>query len=137
MDKRNRGFDILRGFFCFLRSLASGYQKPEQHPCSDNLDLPSISTVATEINTTHFIENPGSDQELFVVWDALGDGRLVGVFSSESQAIAIQKLNPFYYRYYRCFKGEPTEIAIHWLEEPAKQQLKDLCRFFRQQNINH
>lgn len=66
---------------------------------------------------------PAAAKELFVVWDALGDGRLVGVFTDESLVKEILTVNPFYYRYYRCRPGEPAALALHWLDDTQRSAL--------------
>lgn len=65
-------------------------------------------------------------KELFVVWDAIGDGRVVGVFSKESVAEEIREINPYYFRYYRCRLDFPTENEIEWLDDDQKWKLERL-----------
>jgi len=133
MKKSNRGFELLRTIFAFLRGTTKHAESQTRFfSTSEAHALPSASNFATEQNDPPDIASLRPVKELFVVWDALGDGRLVGVFTSEEQAQQIQHLNPFYYRHYRCYLGEPTDLALHWLEEPARQQLKNFCRQFRQ-----
>lgn len=66
---------------------------------------------------------PEIGQQLFVVWDAIGDGRVVGVFADEQLAKKLLTVNPFYYRYYRCQFGRPTDDAIGWLDDKDKAKL--------------
>lgn len=73
-----------------------------------------------ELSTSHI-------QELFVVWDAIGDGRLVGVFTDERMVRQIIRVNPNYYRYYRCTPGQPTELALSWLDEARRIFLQTIC----------
>ncbi|MDD3147284.1 MAG: GNAT family N-acetyltransferase [Candidatus Riflebacteria bacterium] len=64
-----------------------------------------------------------------MVWDALGDGRVVGVFDNEELVKKILAVNPYYYRFYRCVFGQPTTQAIDWLDETQRHELeKVLCR---------
>lgn len=62
--------------------------------------------------------------ELFVVWDAIGDGRLLGVFADEKIAEEIRQINPYYFRYYRCQINTPTSYELDWLDEKQKWQLE-------------
>jgi hypothetical protein len=66
------------------------------------------------------------DKELFVVWDAIGDGRVVGVFSKETLAEEIRAINPYYFRYYRCQLDLPTDYEIEWLDDEQKWKLERL-----------
>lgn len=70
--------------------------------------------------------NKDSDKhsELFVVWDAIGDGRLLGVFADEKIAEEIRQINPYYFRYYRCQINTPTSYELDWLDEKQKWQLE-------------
>lgn len=69
-----------------------------------------------------------SGSKLYVVWDALGDGRLVGVFSSEEKMRKILAINPYYYRFYVCEPELPTLTAIDWLEEKPQDKLLQICK---------
>lgn len=131
MKKFNHGFELLRSLFTFIQSATVGRHLPvRSQPTIESHELPSVSDMGT-ISDNPEIASLRPVKEFFVVWDALGDGRLVGVFKTEQQAQDIQKLNPFYYRHYKCYLGEPTDLALHWLDEPAKQKLKDICRNYR------
>ncbi|GAB4267703.1 MAG: hypothetical protein Kow0029_02390 [Candidatus Rifleibacteriota bacterium] len=66
--------------------------------------------------------------KLFIVWDALGNGRLVGAFSSEEKVKEILKINPHYYRYYVCEPDKPTITAIDWLDAKHKAKLLGICK---------
>lgn len=66
-------------------------------------------------------------QKIYVVWDAIGDGRVIGVFSDFGLVKKIHKINPHYYRYYECEFNRPLPIAVEWLNEDEKNQLKLLC----------
>ena len=66
---------------------------------------------------------PKAGQQLFVVWDAIGDGRVVGVFADEKLTKELLSVNPYYYRYYRCQFGQPTDDAIGWLDDNSKARL--------------
>lgn len=68
-----------------------------------------------------------STEKLYIVWDALGDGRVVGIFSSEEQVRKIMAVNPFYYRFYTCEPGKPTLSAIDWLDEESQKKLLQIC----------
>ncbi|NCB39265.1 MAG: hypothetical protein EOM80_10880 [Erysipelotrichia bacterium] len=89
----------------------------------------SIGVVAESLTDTptngSALQSP--QHGLFVIWDAIGDGRLVGVFTDEKQVKQIIKLNPNYYRYYHCIPGQPTEYALSWLDETRRIFLKTLC----------
>ena len=69
--------------------------------------------------------SPIEGRTFYAVWDAIGDGRLVGVFSSFEMAEKIRLINPHYYRHYKCHLNQPTDLAIAWLEEPERSKLID------------
>ncbi len=68
--------------------------------------------------------SPDSRQELFVVWDALGDGRVIGVFSDEKIAEEVRQINPCYFRYYRCSLNRPTPYGLEWFDEKQQWQMR-------------
>lgn len=86
----------------------------------------STSTAETEIKLPETTSQQNGSGELFVVWDALGDGRAVGVFESEDLVRQILAINPFYYRYYRCKPGQATQTALEWLDEKQRADLLQL-----------
>lgn len=73
-------------------------------------------------------ESATSNQPIFVVWDAIGDGRVVGVFDNEDFARAVLAVNPLYSRYYRCQFGQPTADAISWLDQEGKSHLESIMQ---------
>lgn len=86
----------------------------------------STSTAETEIKTSAAKDEQEADGVLFVVWDALGDGRAVGIFESEDLVRQILAINPYYYRYYRCKPGQATRTALEWLDEKQRADLLQL-----------
>ncbi|MFZ5951459.1 MAG: hypothetical protein ACOYXC_12190 [Candidatus Rifleibacteriota bacterium] len=64
------------------------------------------------------------NQEVFVLWDALGDGRVLGVFTNEETVEELRRINPYYYRYYRCHLDQATDYGLNWLEKDQKWQLE-------------
>jgi len=96
-------------------------------------DLSTI-TAATETRPTETADRQKDDRDLFVVWDALGDGRAVGVFESEDLVRQILAINPYYYRYYRCKPGQATKTALEWLDEKQRCDLLKLLNQARTLN---
>ncbi len=86
----------------------------------------STITAETETRPTETADRQKDDRDLFVVWDALGDGRAVGVFESEDLVRQILAINPYYYRYYRCKPGQATRTALEWLDEKQRCDLLQL-----------
>lgn len=88
---------------------------------------PGESIIPPKIDKTNSLSTQiTGDKELFVVWDAIGDGRVVGVFSKESLAVEIREINPYYFRYYRCRLDLPAENELEWLDDDQKWQLERL-----------
>ena len=77
----------------------------------------STRNAGTATNSPETTLKQKDSSDLFVVWDALGDGRAVGIFESEDLVRQILAINPFYYRYYRCKPGQATQTALEWLDE--------------------
>ncbi|HNS09716.1 MAG TPA: N-acetyltransferase [Candidatus Ozemobacteraceae bacterium] len=96
-------------------------------------DLSTI-TAETETRPTETADRQKYDRDLFVVWDALGDGRAVGVFESEDLVRQILAINPYYYRYYRCKPGQATKTALEWLDEKQRCDLLKLLNQARTLN---
>jgi len=71
---------------------------------------------------------PEPGQPVFVVWDAIGDGRVVGVFDNEELAQALLSVNPHYYRYYRCRFGQPTDDAVSWLDQTGREHINNIMQ---------
>ncbi len=71
---------------------------------------------------------PEPGQPVFVVWDAIGDGRVVGVFDNEELARALLSVNPHYYRYYRCRFGQPTADAVAWLDQAGREHINNIMQ---------
>ncbi|MEW6711249.1 MAG: hypothetical protein AB1403_15585, partial [Candidatus Riflebacteria bacterium] len=62
--------------------------------------------------------------EVFVLWDALGDGRVLGVFTDEATVEELRQINPYYYRFYRCRLDQATDYGLNWLEKDQKWQFE-------------
>lgn len=62
--------------------------------------------------------------KLFVVYDEMGNGRLVGVFDSENKAIEIQNINLNYYRIVECELNEISKEALEWLTENQRKKVE-------------
>lgn len=135
MNRSNFCFAALRDFFAFLR----GQIKPATNKIAEVTDTNCVSTDLPGVSASMYTEQtpeawtppPSGQREVFVAWDALGDGRLIGVFTEEAQVKEIMKINPFYYRYYKCLTGEPTPLALHWLDEEGKAKLLKVCKNLR------
>lgn len=61
--------------------------------------------------------------KLFVVYDEMGSGRLVGVFDTEQKAVEIQSVNLNYYRIVECELNDIQKEALDWLPEQLKLKL--------------
>ena len=108
----------MRKIFAYIR----GFIRPEfsqrTQPASPKPDTSGTSD-----------ENKKTDRrQLYVIWDALGDGRVVGVFDNEELVRKILAINPYYYRYYICTQGEPTRTALDWLDSGQRQKLENITR---------
>jgi len=104
----------------FFRSCFLPHQKPLKK--ADEVVLPQPAAHAKPVM------QPAPGQPIFVVWDAIGDGRVVGVFDSEEFARELLSVNPHYYRYYRCHFGQPTPDAISWLDQEARYHLDNIMQ---------
>lgn len=115
----------LRRLFDYLRQSVISYLQPDkpQNKTTTNTVAPVAPTCQKPSSDT-----PGlsTEKELFVVWDAIGDGRLVGVFADEALVKDILAISPFYYRSYQCHLGQPTPLALHWLDDSQRQALESL-----------
>ncbi len=67
---------------------------------------------------------PTANQEVFVLWDAIGDGRVLGVFTDEATVEELRQVNPYYYRFYRCHIDQATDYGLSWLEKDQKWQFE-------------
>ncbi len=110
----------LRQFFELIRRLVLPAKTPQP---SQSARVETQPTLNTETQTPK-----DAGQELYVVWDALGDGRVVGIFDNEELVRQILAINPFYYRFYRCKPGKPTKLALEWLDENQRRQLTKILR---------
>ncbi len=63
-------------------------------------------------------------ESVYIVWDALGDGRLAGVFHNFSDVEKMLKINPHYYRFYKCHINKVFPDAIGWLDDKQKKELE-------------
>lgn len=132
MNRSNVCFAMLRDFFLFLRAQIKPATKKIADTNCASAELPGVSSsMFTERTPEAWAPPPAGQRELFVAWDALGDGRLIGVFTEEAQVKEIMKINPFYYRYYKCLAGEPTPLALHWLDDEGKARLVKICKNLR------
>ncbi len=118
MKKNRPEKSPLREIFAYIRGLIRpDFSQPTQpvSPKSETFDAPDESKKADR-------------QQLYVIWDALGDGRAVGIFDNEELVKKILALNPHYYRSYACIKGELTHTAIEWMHPELRQTLQDLVK---------
>ncbi len=123
MKQNRKHHSALFQLLSFIRNYFTGPANKKTD--SDRSATFSAATPATEF-TRPETENRTDDGELFVVWDALGDGRAVGIFDSEDLVRQILAINPYYYRYYRCKKGQATGTALEWLDEKQRAELLQL-----------
>ncbi len=108
----------------FIRSYFTG--PATRRTDSDGSLASSISNAGAAAESSETTLKQKDKGELFVVWDALGDGRAVGIFESEDLVRQILAINPFYYRYYRCKPGQATQTALEWLDEKQRADLLQL-----------
>lgn len=52
--------------------------------------------------------------ELYAVFDTKGEGRLVGVFASEENAVAVQRINRHYFRVHRARLNKVNPAIVEW-----------------------
>jgi len=86
------------------------------------------STAAPLFRADEPTAKPEPGQPVFVVWDAIGDGRVVGVFDNEELARSLLSVNPHYYRYYRCRFGQPTDDAVAWLDQAGREHINNIMQ---------
>lgn len=67
------------------------------------------------------------DLKLYVLWDEMGGGRIIGVFTKQETAQKIIDLNPHYYRLAECEPDSVTSDALRWMDEETKNNLKELA----------
>ncbi|HNX77335.1 MAG TPA: hypothetical protein PLM07_04460 [Candidatus Rifleibacterium sp.] len=121
MGLRPTDKSILRRILLFLRALAC----PTPRVAAAQ-DLSAGVTAAPVIEPDKVGPSGAATQDLYVVWDALGDGRVVGIFDNEPLVRKILAVNPFYYRFYKCRPGEPTRLALEWLDEKQRRALLEV-----------
>ena len=64
---------------------------------------------------------------VFAVFDTKGEGRLVAVLDSEEKAIAIQRVNPHYFRIHRGKLNKVNPEIVGWaLSENERRGLERL-----------
>ncbi len=120
---KNQQKTLLRQVLSFFRNLL--VPRTIKTKAQENI-IPQASEEKPKPNFE--VKIPSGSQELLVVWDALGDGRVVGVFDNEKLVKDILAVNPYYYRFYRCVLGQPTPQAIDWLDEKQQRALQQvLC----------
>ncbi|MBU1109420.1 MAG: N-acetyltransferase [Candidatus Riflebacteria bacterium] len=126
MGKKQPPHTLLRQLIEFLRArFGHAREAGSSTPDESQQSTPSCTRIGAK--TATISESPlESGQQLFVVWDAIGDGRLVGVFDNELLAREILSVNSHYYRYYRCQFGHPTADAIDWLDQEGKAHLANI-----------
>lgn len=124
MNRNRKHQSPLFQLFSFIRNYFTGPATKKTDPGKSS--ALSTSTAETKIKTPATKDEQKADGHLFVVWDALGDGRAVGVFESEDLVRQILAINPFYYRYYRCKPGQATKTALEWLDEKQRADLLQL-----------
>ena len=73
--------------------------------------------------------------DLFILWDAIGDGRVIGVFENAELAEEIRLINPYYYRYYRCKLNSPTDYGLEWLDEKQRWKLQCLLLKYGKKHV--
>ena len=67
--------------------------------------------------------------QVYVVHDAQGAGRVVGVFTDLMKAQAVVRVHPPYYQMVTCETDAVSEIALQWLPTDAQRdELRALCR---------
>ncbi len=116
MPDRTTAKPVLRRLFEFIRRTVLPV-KACKPPQPEKAEAQSIFITTPQPSSV-------DGQDLYVVWDALGDGRVVGIFDNEELVRQILAVNPFYYRFYRCKPGKPTRLALEWLDENQRRQLE-------------
>ena len=62
-------------------------------------------------------------QQLYVVVDTSGAGRIVGVFSTEEEAKEILVVNPAYYRIDSLRVGDINPKCLDWIRDKARRDI--------------
>jgi len=68
---------------------------------------------------------------VYVVYDAGGAGRVVGVFRSPYRANSVVAINPAYYRVTQCRLDDVTDAAFEWLESLQQRDQLERLRALR------
>ena len=119
MGLRPTDKSILRRIMAFLRAFSAAKPRATE-------PLSAIITSAPPSEPCEPYTPTTATQDLYVVWDALGDGRVVGIFDNEPLVRKILAVNPFYYRFYKCSPGKPTRLALEWLDEKQRRALLEV-----------
>ena len=65
--------------------------------------------------------------EHFIVFDTKGAGRPVGIFDSEAKALAVQRVNPHYFRIHSGRMNQVNPEIVNWaLSEQEHRGLERL-----------
>jgi hypothetical protein len=62
-------------------------------------------------------------QQLYVVVDTSGAGRIVGVFSTEAEAKEVMAVNPAYYRIDPLRVGDINPKCLDWIRDKARRDI--------------
>jgi len=62
-------------------------------------------------------------QQLYVVVDTSGAGRIVGVFSTEAEAKEVMLVNPAYYRVDPLRVGDINPKCLDWIHDKARRDI--------------
>ncbi|NLI79551.1 MAG: hypothetical protein GX442_24295 [Candidatus Riflebacteria bacterium] len=65
--------------------------------------------------------------EWYVVWDAIGDGQLVGIFEDRRVADALVRVNPWYYKVIPTPANLARRSAVEWLDAPQQQAIGQIA----------
>ncbi|RCK79431.1 MAG: hypothetical protein OZSIB_0071 [Candidatus Ozemobacter sibiricus] len=68
-----------------------------------------------------------SGQEWFVVWDAIGDGQLVGIFQDRRTAEALANVNPWYYKVIPAPANLVRRSALEWLDPRLQATIRQIA----------
>ncbi len=62
-----------------------------------------------------------------MVWDAIGDGQLVGIFDDRRVAEALVRVNPWYYKIIPTPANLARRSAIEWLDAPQQKAISQIA----------
>ena len=66
---------------------------------------------------------PGRPEELFVVVDTKGEGRIVGVFDDRDAARDVVATDPSYYKLSECTLNQIGEEALRWARDDTQRAM--------------